>query len=85
MIVLYVLGYFNRNKQNSYAALIRAQCNITGNVKSSVYNISVTTILNDRWPFQERQFANFAELDFPRDALFRMHIAFAVQFRSRGF
>ena len=22
MIVLYVLGYFNRNKQNSYAALI---------------------------------------------------------------
>ena len=29
MIVLYVLGYFNRNKQNSYAALI---------IKLSIYS-----------------------------------------------
>ena len=29
MIVLYVLGYFNRNKQNSYAALISMEvCNL---------------------------------------------------------
>ena len=27
MIVLYVLGYFNRNKQNSYAAL-KIKCDI---------------------------------------------------------
>ena len=26
MIVLYFLGYFNRNKQNSYAALIKYVC-----------------------------------------------------------
>ena len=29
MIVLYVLGYFNRNKQNSYAALTAIQYNVS--------------------------------------------------------
>ena len=32
MIVLYVLGYFNRNKQNSYAALIQTNTSRSPNV-----------------------------------------------------
>ena len=36
MIVLYVLGYFNRSKQNSYAALIRL------NSTSILFSVSTT-------------------------------------------
>ena len=35
MIVLYVLGYFNRNKQNSYAALIFFCCRFFSRWKES--------------------------------------------------
>ena len=42
MIVLYVLGYFNRNKQNSYAALTfsvrRAIVMITSKCQSTINN-----------------------------------------------